>query len=100
MLGPVFTWELVRAGRRRWHWWARVLYVCLLLLFLYASFGDVPRFSGPVVSHRVLSEIGARFYRGFSFYQLLAVLLLAPIYAATSVSDEKTRRTLPYLLTS
>jgi hypothetical protein len=100
MLGPVFSWELVRAGRRRWHWWARALYVCLLLLFLWATFGDVTRFLGPEVSHRVFSEIGARFYQGVSYYQLLAVLLLAPVYAATSVCEEKTRRTLPYLLTS
>ncbi len=102
MLGPVFAWELVRAGRRRWHWWARVLYVCLLLVFLYLTFGDVTRFRtiSQYQNHQILSEIGARFYRGFSFYQLLAVLLLAPIYAATSVSEEKTRRTLPYLLAS
>ena len=60
MLGPVFAWELVRAGRRRWHWWGRVLFVGLLLVFLYATFGDVTQFASGLQSHQVMAEIGAR----------------------------------------
>ena len=100
MLGPVFQWELVRSGRQPWHWWARVLYVGLLLFFLAAAFGDATRYAAGTQSHQMLAKIGQQFYGYFSLCQLLAVLLLAPIYAATSISEEKTRQTLQYLLTT
>jgi ABC-type transport system involved in multi-copper enzyme maturation permease subunit len=101
MLGPVFAWELVRAGRRRWHWWARTLYVGLLLFLLYVAFESSASLTpGAIANHRVLARIGAEFYALFSFCQLIAVLLISPIYAATSISEEKTRQTLPFLLTS
>jgi ABC-type transport system involved in multi-copper enzyme maturation permease subunit len=71
------------------------------LLFLYVTFGEVTGLNpGKEVSHRVLAEVGIRFYRAFRFYQLLAVLILSPVYAVTSISEEKVRRTLPYLLAS
>ena len=100
MFGPVFIWEFVRSARRRWHWWLRVLYIGLLLMFLYVTFDDHTSGSLMLPNHRAMAEIGAQFYSIFSYIQLLAVLIIAPIYAATSVCEEKTRRTLPYLLAS
>ena len=96
MAGPVFVWELVRTSRRRWHWWARVLFVGLLFFLLRAEFRD----RGSVTSPGAMAAAATQFYQSLSFCQLLAVLILSPIYAAASLIEERTRQTLPFLISS
>src|SRR5262245_15421739 len=71
----------------------------VLLYFTYDAYGR--RLTPDELdSHRVMAQLGAEFYWGFSLCQLLAVLALSPIYAATSIAEEKQRQTLPFLLSS
>ncbi len=96
MAGPVFLWELVRSSRRRWHWWARGLFVLLLFLLLNGEF----QVGGSISSLRGMAAAGAAFYRSLTICQLMAVIILSPVYAAASVVEEKTQQTLPFLLAS
>jgi ABC-type transport system involved in multi-copper enzyme maturation permease subunit len=96
LAGPVFFWELVRSSRRRWHWWARGLFVALLFILLQAEFRDATSRS----STRAMASAASSFYQSLSVCQLLSVIILSPIYAAASMAEEKTQRTLPFLLSS
>lgn len=102
MFSPVFHFELIRSGRNRWHWWLRILYASVLLFFLFTVYNGhaVQTLKGSGANIRAMKTVAATFYGQFQICQLVTVILLAPVFAANSISEEKSRRTLEHLLST
>src|SRR5262245_3601491 len=101
MLGPVLGAELLRAGRRgRAHVgrWAFAGWLALQFLSFFGEYASLPPNLRPTAGST------AGFARGtldlLLAQQFLLVFLATPAFAAGAVTDEKTRRTLDYLLAS
>ena len=96
LLGPVFTYDLVRTGRRGRSTLHRAVYAVFLLLLLFARYRLFPSLgSSP-------STTAARFAENFCYTflaaQFLAVLVLTPAFLGGIIAEEKDRRTLEFLL--
>jgi ABC-type transport system involved in multi-copper enzyme maturation permease subunit len=101
LFGPVLFYDLVRVSRRSRYIPLRCVYAGLLLLALYWQYSDffLSRPPGPLRANR-MAEFAAEFFNLFMVIQFLLVLLLTPVYAASSIAEEKDRQTLEYLLAS
>jgi ABC-type transport system involved in multi-copper enzyme maturation permease subunit len=109
MFGPLVWWELVRLARRGDAARARVLLVYLLLLTIigfafWKAFPGSPMrlFRGAAGPLPVATA--AEFSQSLALVlleaQLVLVAIIAPAYAASALSEEKDRLTLPLLLTT
>jgi ABC-type transport system involved in multi-copper enzyme maturation permease subunit len=107
MIGPVLSFELLRAGRRGWHRTLLWVYAAWLLfvtgvLFLMEVAHSLPRLGLGLVGlppdH--FAEFCVMLVELLVGQQFLLVLLATPAFAAGSVSDEKTRGTLQEWLTT
>jgi hypothetical protein len=98
LLGPVFTYEMVRAGRRRRTFFYRVAYAAALggLVVLILLLESVNRFREP--SLRSQATLANALFTVFMSAQFVAVLLLTPGYVAGAIAEEKERRTLEFML--
>src|SRR5262245_49415149 len=103
MIGPVFHQEMMLGSRRSRAYIFRWVYAGWLLLQLawfyfywwvntIVPWYDGPRYATPVVS--------AWFVETFLFQQLILLQIATPILVAGAVTEEKTRGTLQYLLTT
>ena len=103
LFGPVFTYEILRLGRRRLTFVMRFLYVLVivgLLALLYATWMVTlsHRGYGATVRPSEMADFANSFFEAFATVQFAVALLLTPSYVAGSISDEKERRTLEFLL--
>ena len=103
LFGPVFTYEILRLGRRRLTFVLRFLYVLAivgLLALLYATWmARISRYGSlTTVRPSELAGFAATFFEAFAAIQFAVALLLTPAYVAGSIADEKERRTLEFLL--
>ena len=107
-IGPLFRCELLRLARRGTQPRLRVIYVCLLLIALFVTYVDtfndidISRlvFEGDQVPRERMAEFGESFMLAFLFVQIVAVVLLTPVYAGAAITEEKERRSLDFLLSS
>src|SRR5437763_6554701 len=102
MLGPVFSAEMLRAGRRgRAHVlrWVYAGWLCLQLFYLSEQ-ARQPLHYGVVPPGQ--AAVAAGFARHFLdlvlAQQFLLVVLVTPAFVAGAITDEKTRGTLQNLL--
>jgi len=122
MLGPIFVWETVRLARKGHTFWLRGIFALLFLAMLYTSKPDVESFtpdqeflvpttwplnpyqSGISFAQPTATELFNHFAEEFSnaFLLTLAIgmLLITPMYFATTISEEKERRSIDFLLTT
>ena len=112
LFGPLVWWELVRLARRGHAARARVLLLYALLLAVVGfavaySFGkspaDVTRLlRGTAEPIPLNATAGFAQSRALVLFeaQLLIVAVITPAYAASAISEEKDRQTLPLLLTT
>ena len=109
LVGPLFKWELVRLARRGQDARARFILATVLLvvlsLFTLVWFRDRPTSEVFFGTANVLDiQSSARFAEQFSLTfvmaQLAVLVLLTPAYAAGGISEEKERKTFPFLLVS
>ena len=103
LFGPVFTYEILRFGRRRLTFVLRFVYVLAivgLLALLYATWMARISQYGSLTTVRPseMASFAATFFEAFAAIQLAVALLLTPAYVAGSIADEKERRTLEFLL--
>ncbi len=86
MVGPVFEFEILRSIRRPGLHGARWLYALWLL---------------GVVGCTALADKQQAFYSGSLFLnQIVILLLVVPPFTASALSEEKTRQTLQFMLTT
>src|SRR5437660_7402322 len=110
MVGPVLYQEMLLGGRRGRQYAFRWIYggwLIVQLLFLYSIYRTqdwASNLAPPFGDGRPDTNATARFARGyvelFIQQQLILMLLIAPAITSGAVTDEKTRGTLQYLLTT
>ncbi len=104
MFGPVFTYEMVRLGRKRITFIMRLLYVlgvmAILTLMYLAWLEEVGYFRsrGNEVPFQRLASFATEFFYVFISVQFGVVVFLTPAYVAGCIADEKERKTLEFLL--
>ncbi len=100
LLGPVFTYDLIRTTRRGRYAVLRAVYAAALFLFILALYRVQPaldRGPWPPVTGG-MARFAETFCYTFLAVQFLAVAVLTPAYVAGAVAEEKDRKTLEFLL--
>jgi ABC-type transport system involved in multi-copper enzyme maturation permease subunit len=101
LFGPVFSYEVMRVGRRTSTFVFRWIYIGLivgLLALLYFSWShSVERYGDRVPPVR-LAEFATLYFEVVAVIQFVVVILLTPGYVAGTISNEKERQTLEFLL--
>jgi len=105
-VGPLFGWELLRLSRGRGLAGMKIAIGVVLLVVLWSVWQqnfpiDPSGRSGNLQSGRFTKELAAfaeTVVRIYLLAQLALVLILTPILTASAVIEEKTRRTLEFLL--
>jgi ABC-type transport system involved in multi-copper enzyme maturation permease subunit len=99
LLGPVFRAELLRTARRRRYYLLRFVYGLILFWLVWASYEF--RFGGrETIKISELSAFASETFTRFGILQLVTVLVLVPPLFGGTITDEKQRRTLHYLMAS
>jgi ABC-type transport system involved in multi-copper enzyme maturation permease subunit len=104
MFGPVFWFEALRLGRRRSTFVLRLLYVLAVVALLgqfYLSWLNRTGYyysNTGVVPPSTLSGFANDFFNTFAVVQLIVAAFLTPAFVAGTITDEKERKTLHFLL--
>lgn len=107
LFGPMLLYDLIRTARRGRHLWFRCLYAASLLVMLYMvyttwfvgqGFDAATVFTGNALPISEVPRFAESFLISFFGVQLLAVLVLTPVYAAGAIAEEKARGTLEFIL--
>jgi ABC-type Na+ efflux pump permease subunit len=115
LFGPVLFYDMVRVARRSRYISFRCIYVAALLIVLYWQYTEVvtvrpmaqftrmgrsmvPTMGALPPRANLMAEFAERFFNVFMVLQFSLVMLLTPVYAASSIAEEKDRKTLEYLL--
>jgi ABC-type transport system involved in multi-copper enzyme maturation permease subunit len=99
LMGPVFRAELLRTGRRRRYYFLRFLYGALLLLVFWSSY-EGEFWNRSIITITEMAQFGESTFITFAIVQLVTVLVLVPPLFAGTITDEKQRKTLHYLMAS
>jgi len=105
-VGPLFGWELLRLSRGRGLAGMKIFIGFLLLVVLWSVWQqnfpvDTSKQTGILQTGRFTKELAVfaeMVVRIYLIAQLAFVLILTPILTASAVIDEKTRKTLEFLL--
>src|SRR5262245_36939582 len=98
MLGSMLYWECVRTSRRGSRWLVRASYVLVLFALLWIGWHDLARDSNESRMVQAIREALGTFHQALAICQLMAASLLGPAFAAGSLAEERTGRTLPLIL--
>lgn len=99
MVGPVLHQEMLLIARRSQQYVFRWIYAGWLLLQV-VGFSYFWLLSFPAADAYVVTDLGRWFTTVFVVQQLILMALVAPAFAAGSITEEKANGTLQYLLTS
>jgi ABC-type transport system involved in multi-copper enzyme maturation permease subunit len=109
LIGPLFSWELVRLARRGQDARARfILAVSVLFVLTAFTFAWFPHVApsdlffgtSQVLPLRESAQFGEQFALAFILAQLAVLVLLTPAYAAGGIAEEKEKKTFVFLLVS
>jgi ABC-type transport system involved in multi-copper enzyme maturation permease subunit len=98
LAGPIFAFDLIRTARRRSYLTIRLLYPLLVFLLLLIVFAI--SFNPELTSQKSSADFCVTFFCVFMLFNILAIFLLTPAYAAGALAEEKKRQTLDALLAS
>ena len=97
LISPVFARELVTAPRRPKHYVARGVYVAALLMLMGTAW-LVLAGSQTIRNYGDLARFGAMLFQILAPLQLAVAVFFSALFTASSVSQEKDRKTLVLLL--
>jgi ABC-type transport system involved in multi-copper enzyme maturation permease subunit len=105
MFSPVCSWTLRQASRREWHYWLRTAYfgwllLLTLLVYLFTRAGSRDTLFLDLRQPDRLRDVSVSFVEAFLAQQFFLLLTVVPALGAGSITEEKTRGTLQYLLSS
>lgn len=101
LLGPIFRVEMVTASRRRRHFVLRTAYAALVLFVLWVTYSSsLFARGGAETSIQQMAMLAATFFQGFSWLQVLAILVVGPALAVGTIATERERRTIEFLFAS
>lgn len=92
--GPLFWFETVRYSRTRTGHWARLTYCAIFLFILYLIFGH------DEITQGQMPRIAEACAQGYVILQYVTVLLLTPVFVASSIIDDRQKRVYEMLLTT
>jgi ABC-type transport system involved in multi-copper enzyme maturation permease subunit len=118
LFGPVLFYDLVRLSRRGRNISLRCLYAGALAIVLFWLYQDtmtvsnrlpgppptgarllaLTPLSSPPTRAKLLADFAEQFFTLYMIIQFGFVLVLTPVYAASSIAEEKDRKTLEFLL--
>lgn len=99
LFGPVLTYDLTRQVRRTRTFVIRWIYIgglSALLFWIYPQWSS--SYDSDTIPVSQLPRFVEWFFFAFLIVQALLVYFLTPAYAASAISEEKERKTLPFLL--
>lgn len=96
MIGPVLNQEMLLAGRRQRTHFLRWLYLALICLSFLPLLGVSPEHWRTIV----LGLNAVQFFETTLGHHYFLLVLSTPAFVAGAITEEKTRRTLDYLLTA
>jgi ABC-type transport system involved in multi-copper enzyme maturation permease subunit len=104
LLGPVFCHDLVGLARRQRLTLRRVVYAALLLIAILILYVEkLPYtylFDSSRASPAQMREFAESFFAAFITVQFAAVILFMPALTANALAEERSNRTLEFLLTT
>jgi ABC-type transport system involved in multi-copper enzyme maturation permease subunit len=103
MIGPILHQELLLGSRRnklyvfRWIYggWLTVQILWFAWVWLWSSIGPWASNEEPATVY-----VSTRFLHAFVSQQMALIFLVTPVFVAGAITDEKTRGTLQYLMTT
>src|SRR5262245_60806759 len=107
LVGPIFGYELVRLARRGLHTRLRALLAVTLQITLFVLYLNWFPSANPLtivtgldtlVPRDQMARFAESFMHSFLWVQLAAAVILTPVYAAGSITEEIQRRYLDHLL--
>ncbi len=101
LFGPVLAYDAIRVGRKRRTFIDRCLYasaMAIVLTWIYLTWYETAFRSGRRVNPADLARLAGTFFTTYMMIQFVLVCLLTPGSVANSITDEKERRTLEFLL--
>lgn len=96
LFGPVLVYDMIRAARRSRYFFLRGLYALFLLFILVSVYLSVSIMGGDEI--RRATRLAEGYFETFIVVQLILVVILTPAYVAGSISEEKDRKTLEFIL--
>lgn len=97
LLGPVLFYDMIRTARRNRYFILRMLYAGFLF-FILAYMVLIAYLVEREFKAREYAVLAESFFMVFMLVQLTLVVLLTPAYVAGSISEEKDRRTIEFML--
>src|SRR5579862_1726469 len=103
IFGPILFYDLVRSSRRLRTYVIRFLYIVTLFFVLcmwYLSWENQQsnRYGGRPTTVADVAQFTSTFFTFFVSIQMGLIVLLTPAYMAGSISDEKERKTMEFIL--
>jgi ABC-type transport system involved in multi-copper enzyme maturation permease subunit len=98
--GPLFTFELMTTARRGRFYQFRTFYAAILLVILWAIHSAWSKETGGELPYKLVNWFAFSAFCGIAIGQQVIVLTFTPALMAGVIADEKTRKTLHYLLAS
>jgi ABC-type transport system involved in multi-copper enzyme maturation permease subunit len=100
LLGPVFSYDLIRTTRRGRYALLRAVYALALLLFILLLYRVQPSLDRSAwrAAAGGMAHFAETFCYTFLAVQFIAVAILTPAYVAGAIAEEKDRKTLEFLL--
>jgi ABC-type transport system involved in multi-copper enzyme maturation permease subunit len=106
LIGPLFHCELIRQGRRSWNVILRCAYALILLVVLFLTYERAQLqylFTSQAWGSSMadsLARLSQEMTSTILITQMIAILLLTPLYVAGAIVDERKRGTLELLYTT
>lgn len=97
MLGPIFVREWLTLPRRTWHYVLRTLYLVLLWVLALTAWQAAVGWEQPATLGDT-ARFGWLLFHVLSYVQLVLLMFFAALSAASTISQEKDRRTFVLLL--
>ncbi|WP_020471093.1 ABC transporter permease [Zavarzinella formosa] len=101
LFGPVLAYDLLRMGRRKRTFWTRGLYavaMAIIFTWMYVLWYYTATRYGPLAHPREMAKLAETFFTAYMVVQFVLVCLLTPGGVASSITDEKERRTIEFML--
>src|SRR5258708_2885767 len=101
MVGPLFYHELLLGGRRSRDHIFRWVYGCWLVAqLMWIAFFDRISYMMGLYNQEYTPHVGHHFAEVFVPQHFALLALVTPAFVASAITEEKTRGTLQYLLTT
>lgn len=101
LFGPVLTYDILRTARKKRTFWFRTVYAFLMgiiFTWMYLLWRFDQNSERALIDPSRLARLAETFFNAFMFCQFALVSLITPAVVASTITDEKERRTIEFML--